>query len=347
MLAVSPRYSPTVLYARQRVQGNQVEQLNPIYGKVGIFLPGIYRLILVEEGSCRVTTSDGTMLLREGQIGFLQPETYSDISMANYSRAQMIGFVACGIEGCRRDRRMLFPPDDAPAQPTPEELWECSIPNLLPTADLPSVVEDIRHIAAIWWQDDWHHFVANDKLRHLLFAIVQHQRSMGAMRQANLQHDDPQEMQDGELDGRLPDHSHNNLPNNARNNSHNNSHNKHPSQPLDSDQGVAQPRGPEWVTRIQQLIDVRLPVLHSTADLAAAIDRNPQAMARVFRQHIGVTPAVYLRQRRLERTIELVRSTRLSMQTIATQVGYRSVAALDQAWRLRFDVSPTVWRQRH
>ena len=69
-------------------------------------------------------------------------------------------------------------------------------------------------------------------------------------------------------------------------------------------------------------------------------------MAQVFRRYIGVTPAVYLRQRRLERTIELVRSTLLPVRRIAELVGYRSAASHDQAWRRRFTEAPTAWREQ-
>jgi transcriptional regulator GlxA family with amidase domain len=69
-------------------------------------------------------------------------------------------------------------------------------------------------------------------------------------------------------------------------------------------------------------------------------------MARVFKAQIGVSPAVYLRRRRLERTIDLVRTTRLSIREIADLVGYRDVGALDHAWRRRFASPPSEWRQQ-
>ena len=68
-------------------------------------------------------------------------------------------------------------------------------------------------------------------------------------------------------------------------------------------------------------------------------------MARVFKEQVGVSPAVYLRRRRLERAIELVRSTRLPIHVIADQLGYRSATALNHAWQQRYAMSPRQWRQ--
>ena len=233
--------------------------------KSRIFLPGIYRLILVEEGSCRVTIADGSdsvngadvtstsLLLREGDIRFLQPNSYSDISMAAHSRAQMIGFVAIGIEGCKRERRMLVPPRMPQISPVPNSCGVTIFP-----ASYPSATSPASSTTSATSPRSGGKTTGTTSLLTINSATYY-----------------------------SPSFS-TNVPAAKGNRGKQHPHFIH---------GLNINSGPSWLTHIQQLIDARLPMLHSTADLAAAIGRNPQAMARVFRQYVGVTPAVYLRQR--------------------------------------------------
>lgn len=292
MLCQEAAYGPTVLFARQRVRGAHVEQHDPAFGKTGIFSPGIYRLILVEDGSCRVRTSAGEEVLRDGQVGLLQPGSYTDVSMARDSRAVLVGFLVLSGPEIRRDLkgRAFFLKDEQHHQPGSVEIWGQELAFQVAVDLLPQVIDDIRQIAACWWQDDWHHFRANHLLGQLLY--------------------------------RLADQS------------------REPSQAIAVDRD-------HWLSQVQQLIDERLPLLRTTSDLAAVFDRNPKALARSFKARVGVSPAVYLRRRRLERAIELVRSTRLPIHAIAEQVGYRHVAALDHAWKQRFTIPPLAWRRLH
>lgn len=291
MLCAGPTYSPTILYARQRVRGAEVEQHDPSYGRSGMFLPGIYRLLLVEEGSARIDMAGGEAVLRAGHIGLITPGQCRAIDMAQDSRGVMIGFLAvAGAEVKRPDQeRRLQLTDHDHTEPDPVAVWGYPLPFLIPESVIEQIAHAMRQIAAIWWQDDWNHFRANHILSQALFYLVGSQRH--------------------ELDavGDSTD---------------------------------------TWVKNVQQLIDQRLHLLHSTADLAAAFNRNPKALARTFAAHIGVTPAVYLRRRRLERAIELILTTHLPIRVVADQVGYRSASALNHAWKERFSLSPMAWRRQ-
>ena len=47
-----------------------MEQHDPAYGR-RVFSPGIYRLLLIEDGGCRVDTQHA-LVLRAGQVGLFQ-----------------------------------------------------------------------------------------------------------------------------------------------------------------------------------------------------------------------------------------------------------------------------------
>ena len=288
MICHGVHYSPTVLYGRQRVYGQHVETLAPQDGK-GLYLSGIYRLVLVEEGKCRLQTPDGVFYVTKGQIALLQPNRLKDMTMAPQSHAKMIGF-AVHSEGKWEHTKGLIHPRDwrRHEQPGAQEVWGVELPCVLDDKTNRQIYHDFRHIVATYWQDEWHHHLANHKLAWLLITIVKPHLKIEAH---------------------------------------------------------GPKKGEAWFDGVQELIEERLEWIQSTEDLASIYGRNTQAFSRVFQKEFGESPSVYLRRRRLERAMELIRSTQKPISLIAVELGYRSPAALNHAWNQHFSQTPRKWRE--
>ncbi|MEO5824547.1 MAG: helix-turn-helix transcriptional regulator [Gemmatimonadales bacterium] len=91
-------------------------------------------------------------------------------------------------------------------------------------------------------------------------------------------------------------------------------------------------RLPVWLRRsLQRLGDVGDTV--SIASLAADAGVHPVHFARTFRRFFGTTPAAYMRDRRVERAIGLLRHTSRSLSAIAASCGFVDQSHLTHAVR--------------
>lgn len=68
--------------------------------------------------------------------------------------------------------------------------------------------------------------------------------------------------------------------------------------------------------------------------------------SNLFRETLGITPAVYLRRARLKRAEELLYRTEESLGFIAQQAGYSSVSAMSQAFSANHKITPSNWRRQ-
>ena len=79
----------------------------------------------------------------------------------------------------------------------------------------------------------------------------------------------------------------------------------------------------------------------SIAALARACHTSPSTLLRAFKRSMGSSPSAYLRTRRLEESVLLLKSRRYTVGEVATRVGYENLAAFSHAFRVRFGKSPT------
>jgi AraC family transcriptional regulator len=79
--------------------------------------------------------------------------------------------------------------------------------------------------------------------------------------------------------------------------------------------------------------------------LAAESGLSVFHFARMFKQSLGVPPRVYLTQLRMEKAIELLQSTELSITEIAQEVGYSSSQVLARIFLKHYHRSPTDYRR--
>ncbi|CAH2801235.1 MAG: DNA-binding response regulator, AraC family [uncultured Paraburkholderia sp.] len=81
--------------------------------------------------------------------------------------------------------------------------------------------------------------------------------------------------------------------------------------------------------------------------LARLLGTNEKRLSRAFRENLGQTVFEYLREERLRVAQTLLSTTPLSIASIAEEIGFSSAANFATAFRERFDVTPSTYREEH
>ncbi|MDX6671813.1 MAG: hypothetical protein QOI91_2176 [Solirubrobacteraceae bacterium] len=84
----------------------------------------------------------------------------------------------------------------------------------------------------------------------------------------------------------------------------------------------------------------------SVEALAQRAFMSPRNFARAFRREVGVTPAAYVAELRLERARLELESGGLAVEEIARRCGFGTVETMRRAFRRRLSVSPGEYRRR-
>jgi DNA-binding response OmpR family regulator len=89
----------------------------------------------------------------------------------------------------------------------------------------------------------------------------------------------------------------------------------------------------------------RLSTPPTVEQLARLVGTNEKRLSRAFREELGQTVYEHLRGERLRIAQHLLASTPLSVALIAEEIGFSSAANFATAFRERFGVSPSAYRQ--
>ncbi|HEU0198072.1 MAG TPA: response regulator [Nevskiaceae bacterium] len=79
-------------------------------------------------------------------------------------------------------------------------------------------------------------------------------------------------------------------------------------------------------------------------DIARAVGSYDKQLSRAFREHLGVTVFQWIREERLRVARGWLADSGMSVGDIATQVGFVGATNFSTAFRLRFGVTPTQYR---
>jgi len=104
---------------------------------------------------------------------------------------------------------------------------------------------------------------------------------------------------------------------------------------------------PAWLRRARECLDDSIGGRVSIADVARAAGVHPVHLARVFRQHAGVSPAEYLRRRRVEQAKSLLQHTTRTISDIALSCGFGDQSHFSNAFRRLCGVTPARYRSAY
>ena len=101
--------------------------------------------------------------------------------------------------------------------------------------------------------------------------------------------------------------------------------------------------GPAALRRALDYIEDQPDERISLDDLAAAAGLSRFYFSRVFRQHIGMTPAAYVERTRLERAKEMMRLGQLSLMDVAYAVGFSDQSHFTRRFRAYEGCTPSEY----
>jgi len=83
----------------------------------------------------------------------------------------------------------------------------------------------------------------------------------------------------------------------------------------------------------------------SVAALASRVAMSPRHFARVFREEVGVTPAQYVEEVRVEVARRLLETTDRSVEVVARDAGFGTVETMQRAFRRTVHTTPREYRR--
>jgi AraC-like DNA-binding protein len=98
--------------------------------------------------------------------------------------------------------------------------------------------------------------------------------------------------------------------------------------------------------RAKDLIDREYSRELDVAALAREAHASAAHFGRSFKRAFGETPHAYLKRRRIERAMELLRETDLSVTEISLEVGFRSLGSFGTAFHELVGDPPGVYARR-
>lgn len=101
----------------------------------------------------------------------------------------------------------------------------------------------------------------------------------------------------------------------------------------------------ERTARAKALLDADLAEPPRVEEVARQIGCSPSYLSRIFSAEAGMTMPQYLRQRRLERAAELLRTGRHNVTEAALEVGYSSLSHFSKAFWEQFGCCPGLYPQ--
>ncbi|WP_343930690.1 AraC family transcriptional regulator [Tsukamurella strandjordii] len=102
----------------------------------------------------------------------------------------------------------------------------------------------------------------------------------------------------------------------------------------------------DYVAQALSIIESNLEALPSVAELAREIGISHTHLTRLFRTETGRTVIGYMRHRRIERAVHLLRNSTLPISAVAASVGYEDTQAFNKACRIETGLSPRSLRGR-
>ena len=101
------------------------------------------------------------------------------------------------------------------------------------------------------------------------------------------------------------------------------------------------------VIRVIRLMELHRATPWSVSRLARAVNLSPSYLTRLFRMHLGVSPAQYDRHARLANARDLMLASFLSVKQVMAAVGWTDPSHFSREFKRRYGASPRELRSQH
>jgi transcriptional regulator GlxA family with amidase domain len=113
-----------------------------------------------------------------------------------------------------------------------------------------------------------------------------------------------------------------------------------------SRKGEAVPSGRAALQELQRWVAANPALDHSVASLARRMDLSPRHFARLFRSEVGITPATWVEEVRVNAARRLLEVGREAPKQIAGRCGFADADTLRRAFARHVGVTPAEYRKR-
>ncbi|RXT49327.1 AraC family transcriptional regulator [Bradyrhizobium betae] len=110
--------------------------------------------------------------------------------------------------------------------------------------------------------------------------------------------------------------------------------------------GEAVPAGRAALQELQRWVAANPGLDHSIAGLAARMDISPRHFARLFRAEVGITPATWVEEARVNAARRLLELGNEAPKQVATHCGFADADTLRRAFARHVGVTPAEYRKR-
>lgn len=101
----------------------------------------------------------------------------------------------------------------------------------------------------------------------------------------------------------------------------------------------------EWVQQISEWIDVHFTEEVTLSSLAEATHSSPYHLQRSFKKVTGISPLVYLQQKRLEKAVQELTSTSGSVTEIGRAAGFSNTSYFITLFKKKIGQTPAQFRK--
>ncbi|WP_448955470.1 GlxA family transcriptional regulator [Labrys neptuniae] len=113
-----------------------------------------------------------------------------------------------------------------------------------------------------------------------------------------------------------------------------------------SHKGEAVPAGRAALQEVQRWVAANPGLDHSVASLARRMDLSPRHFARLFRSEVGITPATWVEEVRVNAARRLLERGHDAPKQVAVHCGFADVNTLRRAFARHVGVTPADYRKR-
>lgn len=103
-------------------------------------------------------------------------------------------------------------------------------------------------------------------------------------------------------------------------------------------------RRPDWLRDVVEVLTLRNAPELGLSYVADAVGRHPAHVCRAFRARFGCSLHEYVRRRRVEEAVTMLRTTRHSLSQIALETGFSDQAHLTRTFRAFVGTTPGAYR---
>jgi transcriptional regulator GlxA family with amidase domain len=113
-----------------------------------------------------------------------------------------------------------------------------------------------------------------------------------------------------------------------------------------SRKGEAAPAGRAALQELQRWVAANPALDHSVASLAKRMDLSPRHFARLFRSEVGITPATWVEEARVNAARGLLELGQAAPKQVAAHCGFADADTLRRAFARHVGVTPAEYRKR-